>query len=52
MSSANRVAEIQFKRLNERALSTGEPCTCEYVTLFQSFHRGTLRIHWYIAQNF
>ena len=31
---------------------TGEPCTCEYVTLLQSFHRGTLSIHWYIAQNF
>ena len=48
----NVVAEIQLKLLNERALSTGEPCTCEYVTLFQSFHRGTLSIHWYIAQNF
>ena len=46
------VAEIQFKLLNERALSTGEPCTCEYVALLQSFHRGTLSIHWYIAQNF
>ena len=37
---------------NKRVLSTGEPCTCEYVTLLQSFHRGTLSIHWYIAQNF
>ena len=52
MSSANIVAEIQFKLLNERVLSTGEPCTCEYVTLLQSFHRGTLSIHWCIAQNF
>ena len=26
-----------YKRLNERALSTGEPCTCEYVILFRSF---------------
>ena len=32
--------------------SSGEPCTCEYITLLQSFHRGTLSIHWYIAQNF
>ena len=48
----NVVAEIQLKLLNERALSTGEPCSCEYITLLQSFHRGTLSIHWYIAQNF
>ena len=52
MNSANVVAEIQFKLLNDRALSTGEPCAYEYVTLLQSFHRGTLSIHWYIAQNF
>ena len=37
--------------MNQRFLSTGEPCTCEYGTLLQSFHRGTLSIHWYIAQN-
>ena len=50
MSSANIVAEIQFEILNERA---EEPCTCKYVTLLQSFHRGTLSIiHWYIAQFF
>ena len=50
MSSANIVAEIQFELLNERA---EEPCTCKYVTLFQSFHRGTLSIiHWYITQFF
>ena len=48
----NVVAEIQLKLLNERALSTGEPCSCEYVTLLQSFHRGTLSINWYIAQKF
>ena len=36
----------------EGALSTGEPGTCEYVTLLQSFHRSTLSIHWYIAQTF
>ena len=42
MSAAINVAEIQLKRLNERALRTGEPCTCEYVTLLQSFQRGTL----------
>ena len=52
MSSASVVAEIQFKLLNERAWGTGEPCTCEYVILFQSFHRGTLSIHWDIAQKF
>ena len=52
MSSANLVAENHQKLCNRRVLSTGEPCTCEYVTLFQSFHRGTLSIHWYIAQNF
>ena len=45
------VAEIQSKLSNEKALSSGEPCTCENVTLLQSFHRGTLSIHWYIAQN-
>ena len=52
MSSANIVVEIRFKLLNERVLSTGEPCTCEYVTLLQSFHRGILSIHWYVAQDF
>ena len=40
ISSANLVAEIQQKLCNKRALSNGEPCTCEYVTLLQSFHRG------------
>ena len=52
MSSANLVAEIHEKLCNKGALSTGEPCACEYVTLLQSFHRGTINIHWYIAQNF
>ena len=42
MSSANLVVEIHQKLCNKRVLSTGEPCTCEYVTLLQSFHRGTL----------
>ena len=51
-SSAYLVTEIHQKLQNKRVLSTGEPCTCEYVTSLQSFHRGTLRIHWYIAQNF
>ena len=51
MSSANVVAEIQLKLLNEGAWSTGEPCTCDYVILLQSFHRSALCIHWYIAQN-
>ena len=52
MSSANNIAQIQVKLLNEEILSIGEPCTCEYVTLLQSFDRGTLSIHWHIAQNF
>ena len=52
MRSANLVAEIHQKLCNKRALSTGEPCTCEYVALLQSFHRGTLSMHWQIAQNF
>ena len=51
MSSSNRVAEIHLILCNKRVLSTGEPCTCEYVTLLQSFHKGALSIHWYIAQN-
>ena len=49
MSFSNLVAEIHYKLCNTRVLSTGEPCTCEYVTLLQLFHRGTLSIHWYIA---
>ena len=52
VSSASIDAEIQFKLLSERVLTTGKSCTCEYVTLLQSFHRGTLSIHWYIAENF
>ena len=52
MNSANVVAEIQFKLLNESALNSGELCPCEYVTLLQSFHRGTLSIQWCTAQNF
>ena len=51
INSTNIVAEIRFKLLNERVLSTREPCTCGYVTLLQSFHRATLSMHWYIAQN-
>ena len=46
------VAQFQLTISNERVLRTGEPCTCEYVTLLQSFHRGILSIQWYIAQNF
>ena len=37
---------------DESALSTGKPWTCEYVTLLQWFHRGTLNKHCYIARNF
>ena len=51
LSSANLVAKIHQKLCNKKVLSTGDPCTCEYVTLLQSFHRGTLSIYWYIAQN-
>ena len=35
--------------LDQRSLSTGEPCTYEYIDLLQSFNRGTLSIHWYIT---
>ena len=36
---------------NERALSAGEPCTCEYIFfLFQPFHKDAVSLHWYIAQ--
>ena len=52
MTAANLVAETQLKFLNEEVVSNEEPCACEYVTLLQSFHKGTLGIHWYIAQNF
>ena len=45
MSSANLVTEIHQKLRNERVLSTGELCICEYVTFLRSFHRGTLSIH-------
>ena len=51
MNSANLVAEYHQKLCNGRVMSTEEPNTCEYVTLLQSFHRGTLSIRWYIAQN-
>ena len=44
-------AKIQVN-LNERVLSTREPCTYEYVSLLQSFNRVTLIINSYIAQNF
>ena len=44
MSSANIVAQIHWNLSNKRALSTAELCACEYVTLLQSFHRGTLSI--------
>ena len=48
------MAEVHWKVWKARALSTEEPCTCEYVTLLESFHResfhrGTLSIRWYIA---
>ena len=43
--------KIDLKLWNGRTFSTLEPCTCEYLTLIQSFHRDKLSIHWYIAQN-
>ena len=52
MRTANLVAEIQLKLSNERALSTGEPCTFEYVTLLQSFQTDTLSKLWCIAKTF
>ena len=52
MSSANFIVEIHQRLCNQIVLSPGEPCTCQYVTLLQSFHRGTLSIYWNIAQNF
>ena len=51
MNSANLVAEYHQKLCNRRVWSTGERYICEYVTLLQSFHRGTLSIHWYVAEN-
>ena len=52
MSSVNLVTGIQFKLSNESALHTGEVCTCEFGTLFRSFYRGTLSIHWYMLKIF
>ena len=51
ISSANPVAKIHSKLWIERTLSTGEPSTCEYVALLKLFYRGTLIIHWYVAQD-
>ena len=42
MSSADLAAEIHYKFCNTRVLSTGEPCTCEYVTLLQRCIKYTL----------
>ena len=50
--SANVIRKIQFKLSCERALSTGEPFTYKYVTLFQPFQRGTLSTQWCITQKF
>ena len=50
-SSANLATEIHQKLCNKRFLTTEEPCTCEYLTLLQSFHGGKLNIYWYIPQN-
>ena len=42
----------QLEHLNKRFLSTGEPCTCGYVTFRQSFHIGMLSICWCLTPNF
>ena len=46
----NLVTELQLKLSNGRAFSTAEPCSCEYITLLQSFRRGALSKHWRITQ--
>ena len=50
VNSGNLLIKVQW-RFGEPCTLTGEPCTCESVNLLQSFHRGTLNIQWYIAQN-
>ena len=50
--SANLVPETHYKISNQGSSCTGEPSNCEYGTLLQSFHRGTLSIYWHIAQIF
>ena len=42
--SANIVADILLNLLKEQVLCSRESCTCEYFTLLQSLHRGTLNI--------
>ena len=44
MRPANLVAETHLKRCNKSI--------CEYVAILQSFHRGILSIHCYLAQRF
>lgn len=39
INSANFFARIRLEHLQERVLSIGEPCNCEYVTLSQLFQR-------------
>ena len=41
INSANLVAKNQAEMLEWKILKTGQPCTCEYVTLHKSFHRDT-----------
>ena len=48
----NIVPEIQLTLSNESVLRTGEPYTCEYLTLLESFYKYTLSIQWYMPQNF
>ena len=46
-----KLGKRSFRPTIAQILSTGEPCTCEYVTLPQLFDKGTLGIQWYLSQN-
>ena len=43
------LSHISTRNFGKKALNSGEPCNCEYVTLLQSFYRDNLSIHWFIA---
>ena len=45
MNSVNVVKEIELKILNERAFTTGDTFTSEYVALLLPFLTGTFSIH-------
>ena len=52
MNSVNVVKEIELKILNERAFTTGDTFTSEYVALLLPFLTGTFSIHWGVVRNF